>query len=127
MPEATETEFAFAHARLGKWLLERQQAKEAAAQFEKAAGLLRAYWQHRGYEIYQLQRAQNPEKAAGLTTLYDQVLTEWQKALQQQGGTENAARAQVAGRADDLPSGAASGRGSGAKSGRAGQCGAGKL
>ena len=95
MPEATETEFAYAHARLGKWLLERHKAKEAAAQFEKAAGLLRAYWQHRGYEIYQLQRAQNPEKATGLTTLYDQVLTEWQKALQQ-GGAANAARAQVA-------------------------------
>ena len=96
MPEATETEFAYAHARIGKQLLEQGKPGEAVLQFQQAAAILRTYWQHRGYEIYQLQRAQHPDKARSLTMLYDQTLTAWQNALQQQGATGNAGRAQVA-------------------------------
>ncbi len=95
MPEATETEFAYAHTRIGKRLLEQGKAGEAVSQFQQAAAILRTWWQHRGYEIYQLQRAQHPDKAQSLTALYDRTLTEWQNALQKQGATENAHRAQV--------------------------------
>ena len=95
MPEATETEYAYAHARLGKWLLDQEKAGEASARLQQAAALLRTYWQHRGYEMYQLERIQRPDKAKALNTLYDLVLTQWQKALQVQGATANGEKAKV--------------------------------
>ena len=84
IPEIIETEFAYAHARLAAQMSAQKKQAEALSEYQKADALLKIYWEHRTYELYQLL---NEDKRRSLSHLYVEVLEGWTAILEAQGGT----------------------------------------
>jgi O-antigen ligase/tetratricopeptide (TPR) repeat protein len=83
--EIVETEFAWAHVGLAGIAASRGQWAEAAAEYARAADVLRSFWHGRRL---MLTTAVLPWKRARLTQEYDDVLTRWQDALKRSGAPE---------------------------------------
>jgi len=93
VPEMVETEFAYAHDGLAELAYNAGNWEEAAAQYARAAAILREFWERRTWDTAMLVA---PEKRTILLDLYDKVLTRWQEALNRQGAAKAAEAAKVA-------------------------------
>lgn len=89
MPEVVETDFGYAHAGLADIAYEANRWADATAEYERAAGVMREFWQRRNQ---QLSQAISTDKRQKLTELYDSILTRWQDTLTKQGKTAEAAK-----------------------------------